>query len=178
LEEVRRAVQDDPLNAWVGGMNSYILGIAGKHEESIAEAQRSLDLDPDSFFAHWNVMRGHAWAGHYDRAIREAPALFGASGRHHWALGLLAWTYGRAGRLDKARACYDEMEGRSRHEFVSPAWLAVAAGAAGLEEPSIRWAEIAVAERDPLLLWARRLPFWDAVRSHPRFDEVMRGVWG
>jgi serine/threonine-protein kinase len=139
MAEVSHAIQDDPLNSWLGGMHSYVLGIAGRQEESIAEAERSRSLDPDSFFPHWNMMRGYAWAGHYDRAIAEAPALFEASGRHAWALGLLAGTYGRAGRADRARAVYDELEARSRHEFVSPTWLAIAAGSAGLEEPSIRW---------------------------------------
>jgi len=177
LVEVRRAIQDDPLNAWVGGMHSQILGIAGRHEESVAEAERSLALDPDSFYAHWNVMRAHAWAGHYDRAIQEAPALCGVSGRHTWALGLLAWTYGQAGRGDHARAVYDELEARSRHEFVSPGWLAVAAGSAGLLEEAIGWTERAVVERDPIVLWARGFLFWDPIREHPRFIEVVRGVW-
>jgi serine/threonine-protein kinase len=175
LLEVRRAVQDDPLNAWVGGMHSYVLGIAGRHAESVAEAERSFGLDADSFFAHWEVMRAHAWAGHHDRAIQEAPALFGASGRHAWAVGLLAWTYGKAGRIDGARACYDELEARSRHEFVQPTWLAVAAASAGLAEESIRWVEHAVVARDPLVVWAR-LPFWESIRTHPRFDEVMGRV--
>jgi serine/threonine protein kinase/tetratricopeptide (TPR) repeat protein len=177
VAEVRRAVQDDPLNAWVGGMHSQLLGLAGRHEESVAEADRSLTLDADSFYAHWNVMRSHAWAGRYDRAIQEAPTMFAISGRHTWALGLLAWTYGRAGRAEEARAVYDELEARSRHEFVSLGWLAMSAGSAGLLEESFRWAERAVAERDPLVLWARNLLFWNPVRAHPRFAEVMRGVW-
>ena len=121
-------------------------------------------------------MRAHAWAGRYDRAIEEAPALFAVSGRHPWALGLLAWTYGRAGRTDQACAVYNEMVARSCHEFVSPAWLAMSAGSAGLAEEAIRWAEQAVAERDPLVLWVPRMPFWDPVRGHPRFAEIMRGV--
>jgi len=178
LGHLRRAVQDDPLNAWVGGMNSYILGIVGRNEESISEAERSVALDAESFFARWSLMRAHAWAGQYSRALEEAPVLLGDSGRHHWALGLLAFTYGRAGRLDRARACYDELEGRSRHEFVSPSWLSVAAGCARLEEPAIRWMERAVAERDPLVLWSRRLPYWEFHRALPRFHEVMRQVWG
>ena len=57
------------------------------------------------------------------------------------------------------------------------AWLAVAAGAAGLEEESLGWMERTVAERDPLLLWSRRMPFWDAMRGHPRCEAVMRSVW-
>jgi serine/threonine-protein kinase len=173
LVEMRRALQDDPLNAWVGGMHSFALGIAGRHEESTAEAERSFALDADSFFAHWEVMRSHAWAGHHDRAIQEAPALCAASGRHPWVIGLLAWTYAQSGRRDDARACYDELEARSRHTFMPPSWLAVAASSAGLIDDSIRWMEKAVAEHDSIALW-ERLPLFDALRTHPRFDEVTR----
>jgi serine/threonine-protein kinase len=178
VAELRRAVQDDPLNAWVGSMNSYCLGIVGRQEESIAEAERSLSLDPESFFARWNVMRAYAWAGHYDRAIEGAPVLLVDSGRHPWALGLLAWTYSMAGRPDRARACYDELEARSRHEFISSTWLSSSAASAGLSEEAIRRMEQAVKERDPLILWSRRLPFWDAIRTDPRCVEIMKTVWG
>ena len=123
-------------------------------------------------------MRAHAWAGHYDRAIEGAPVLLVDSGRHPWALGLLAWTYGKAGRTDRAQACYDELEARSRHEFVLPAWLSATAASAGLHEVSLSWLVRAVAERDALVLWPCRLPFWDAVRSDPRFVEIMKTVWG
>lgn len=177
IAEARQAVQDDPLNAWVGGMLSQILGIAGRHDESFAEAERAHALDEDSFYAHWNVVRGHAWAGRFDRAIHEAPALLASSGRHSWALGLLGWIYGRAGHIGRARAVYEELEARSRHDFVSRGWLAVTAASAGLEEESIRWAERAEVERDPLFLQAPKVQFWDAVRAHPRFAEVGRDAW-
>jgi serine/threonine-protein kinase len=178
LSETMRAVQDDPLNAWVGAMHSYLLGFAGRHAESIVEAERSLELDADSFFAHWNLMRGHAWAGHYERAIEIAPTLLRVSGRQQWVLGTLAWAHGKAGWEERARAVYDEMEGRSRHEFLSPFWLAAAAASAGLLDLAIRYAARTVAERDPLAIWVRVTPFWDAVREHPRFEDTTRGIWG
>src|SRR5262249_20105863 len=126
----------------------------------------ALALDADSFYSHWNLMRAHAWAGHYERAIREAPALEEASGRHQWALGLLGWTYGKAGRVDLARACHDELAARSRHEYVAPGWLAITAAAAGNIEEALRYAERSVAERDPLVVWSRSMPFWEALRPH------------
>ncbi|HTM00583.1 MAG TPA: protein kinase [Candidatus Omnitrophota bacterium] len=172
--ELRRSVQDDPLNAWVGGMNSFVLGIRGSHDEAIVEAERSLHLDPESFFAQWSLMRSHALAGHYGRAVEMAPALLGESGRHPWALGLLAWAHNRLGRRGHARACYDELEARSRHEFVSRAWLSSTAGSAGREDDALRWFETAVAEGDALVIWPLRLPFWDSIQGHPRFVESLR----
>ena len=177
LAEVRRAVQDDPLNAWVGGMLSYALGVAGRHDESLAEAERSVALDAESFFAHWNIVRSLAWSGQYDRSVKESRGLLADSGRHPWALGLLGWTHGHAGRAEAARACYDELEARSRHEFVPPSWLSIVAGSAGLEEAGLGWAERAAAERDPIVHWSRRMPFWAPLRKHPRFAEIMRDAW-
>jgi len=174
LAELQRSQKDDTLNAWVGGMVSYGLGVAGMHEASIAEGERSVALDPESFFAQWTLLRGYAWAGRYERAIEEMPALMSASGRHPWALGLLGWTYGRAGKTDLARACYDELQARSRHEYVQPGWLSVAAAAAGLSEACLGWLERASETHDPLIHWSIRLPFWDSVRAFPEFDEIQR----
>ena len=175
--EAKRAMEDDPLNSWVVAMHSYMLGVAGCHEESLLEAERAMSLDADSFFSQWNLVRAHAWTGRLDQAVQLAPTILAESGRHQWVLGLLAWIHARSGRLDAARAVHDEMEGRSRHEFVSPFWLATAASAAGLPDDAIRLAEKAVAERDPLVLWSRVTPFWATLREHPAFEGVVRPVW-
>jgi hypothetical protein len=158
------------------GRAPYLLGLIGQLE-SIIEADRSHELDRDSFFANWNLIRAHSWAGHFDRALATVPGVLRESGRNQWALGLLAWIYWKSGDGARARAVYDEMEGRSRHEFVAPFWLAVAAASAGLQDQGIHVAERAIVERDPLVTWGRAMPFWDPFRTHPRFDEVVRGVW-
>ena len=175
--EARRAVEDDPLNSWVVAMHSYLLGLGGWHEESILEAERAVSLDADSFFSQWNVMRGHAWLGHYDQAIALAPTILAESGRHQWVLGLLAWTYGKAGRIEGARAVRDELDGRSRHEFVSSFWLAAAAASAGLPDEAVTRAERAVAEHDALVHWSRLTPFWETIREHPRIESLLRQTW-
>ena len=175
--EARRAVDDDPLNAWVVGMHSYMLGMGGRHEESLVEAERSMSLDAESFFPQWNLVRAHAWLGRSEDAITVSSTILTESGRHQWVLGLLAWIYAKAGRLEEARAVRDEMEGRSRHEFVSPFWLATAAAAAGLPEEAMHQVERAVSQRDPLILWSRITPFWAPIREDPRFEGVVAPVW-
>jgi serine/threonine-protein kinase len=175
--EAKRAVDDDPLNSWVVAMHSYMLGLGGWHQESLLEAERAVSLDADSFFSQWNLLRGHASIGRCDRAIAAAPTILAESGRHQWVLGLLAWIYARVDRSEAARAVRDEMEGRSRHEFVSPFWLATAAAAAGLADEAIRLAARAVADHDPLILWSRVTPLWATVREHPDFESVVRPVW-
>ena len=177
VAEAARGVLDDPLNAWVVSMHSHMLGFVGRHEESLVEAERALAIDPESFFAQWNLMRAHAWMGHQDRAIALAPGLLNASGRHHWALGTLAWTYGANGQADKARAIYDELEARSRIEFLSPFWLSVAAASAELPGDAARLLLRAVNERDPLVYWSRVIPACDGLRALPDYHEITRELW-
>jgi eukaryotic-like serine/threonine-protein kinase len=178
IAESARAVHDDPLNAWVNAMHSYVLGFVGRDEESMLEAERAVQLDGDSFFAQYNLMRAAAWRGSYDRAIALGVSLLSGSGRHAWGLAALAWTHRKAGHPDASRAIYDEMEARSRLEFMSAFLLSIAAASAGLTDRSIGLVERAMTERDPLLIWARLSPFCDSVRSHPRFEAVIQGAWG
>jgi serine/threonine-protein kinase len=175
--EVQRANQDDPLNAWVASMGSFLSSFIGDHEQALAEAERSHALDPESYFAHWGRMRALTFAGQYEPAIALAPALLNASGRHPWTLGLLAWCYGQRKLEDKARAVYDELEGRSRHEFVSDFWLATSASSAGLVEEAGRHARRAIAGHDPLVIWMRKAPLWGAVRRDPEIESLFRGVF-
>ena len=56
---------------------------------------------------------------------------------------------------------------------MSSAWLAIASGAAGGIDLALEWTRRAIAERDPLVLWARTMPFWDPIRAHSGFTAVM-----
>jgi len=174
--ELERAVQDDPLNGWVLAMSAHILGFMGLHAESLDQSERAFALDHESFFAHWNVVRSHAWIGNYDRANELSQALLRVSGRHQWGLGMLAWSLAKAGDAERARAIHDELMARSRSEFVAPYWLAASAASCGLEEEATRQVERAARDHDPLLPWGPVALTWDHVRALPRFADIMTEV--
>mgnify|MGYP003694694151 CR=1 FL=1 len=175
---MHRALRDEPLNEWVIAMASHVMGFIGDDEESLVHAERAHQLDPDSFFAHWNLMRAKAYSGLHDDAIGMAPRILMVSGRNQWALGMLAWSYRESGRTAEARAVHDELEGRSRHEFVSPFWLSVTADAAGLDDDTARFVRRARDERDPLVVWGRTAPLWRSIRQRPVFRSCCRSGIG
>ncbi|MDZ4806285.1 MAG: protein kinase [Candidatus Eisenbacteria bacterium] len=177
VAETERAVADDPLNAWALGMLSFAFSFAGRHEDSVRVATQAIAADSESFFGHWQLLRAHAWAGDYQRAVTMGPALLAGTGRHHWALAMLGWTHSKAGNLGLARAAYDELEGRSRLEFIGPGWLSAAADAAGLRDEALHYAGRAFTERDPLVILMRQMPPFAELREDPRFVEMSRGVW-
>lgn len=177
LEEIRAVGEADPLNAWVVAMGSIALNFAGRHAEELREAKRALEVDPSSFLAQWSVVRATAAVGDYESAAALGASLVTSSGRNVWVLSTLAWIHGKAGNVETAQAIFDELDGRSRHEFVSVFWLAVAANSSGYAEEARRYAERAVAERDPLVILARHLQLWEGIRTQPWFDELARKLW-
>ncbi len=176
VAEVVRAVSDDPLNAWAVSIHSFVLGLGGRHGESIEVARRAVELDPDSFFRQWQLLRSYAWAGQDERVIEMGPELLLVSGRHSWALGVLAAAYARSGQPVIARAIHDELEARSRMEYTSRFWLAATAAASGLLDEAMRWAKRAVKERDPITIFARRMHEWAPLRDRPEFEPLMRSI--
>ncbi len=177
IAEVQRAVADEPLNAWAGGMNAMVHGFAGRFEESIAEANRAHEIDKESFVAHWTLVMCYSWKGAFDQALAKAAELLALSGRNPWVLAIFGWSLCRAEKSQWARAVYDELSARARHEFVSPFWLAVAATSAGCQDEAMKLAERAVAEQDSFVVVGRFMPFWEGVRADARFSQVTKGVW-
>jgi serine/threonine-protein kinase len=178
VRECQRARDDDPLNAWVSGMLSFMLGYSGRHAEAVVQAERAFELDPESFFAQWGRLRAYAWAGEHERVWALAPDVLARTGRNPFVLGTLAWSHGRSGRRDQARAIYDEMEARSRFEFMPPFWSAVAAASCGLVDEAFAHAARGAQDRDPFMVHARVNPLLGGLHADPRFAALAKEIWG
>ncbi|MBK7369075.1 MAG: hypothetical protein IPJ04_14560 [Candidatus Eisenbacteria bacterium] len=156
------------------GMESFGLGYAHRHDESLRVAGEALAADPDSFFVRWNELRALGWMGDHARAIAVSPALLSASGRSTWVLGALAYSYGKLGDVKRARALSDELEARSRTEYVASSWRAVAADAAGLRDEGMRLVEESRVAGDPMFVLARIMPYFDGMIADPRWPALSR----
>jgi eukaryotic-like serine/threonine-protein kinase len=172
VEDVRRTVSDEPLNSWAAGMLAFSLSFAGRHPQAIAEAERALGIDSASFFAQFQLLRALCWAGEHARAFEMAPDVLASSGRHQWPLGVLTRAYAWAGRADLARAIRDELEARSRMEFIAPFWRAAAAWWAGLPDEAMRHAESAIVGRDAVAVFRNVFPEWEEIRADARFVKL------
>ncbi len=171
------AVADDPLNAWAITVHSMLLAHAGRHTESVTQALRAEELEPEGVFGHYNLVRALAWSGDFARARSTALGVLAPSGRHPWVLGSLAWTFGQLGESANARAVFDELAARRRYEHLSASMVALAASSAGLADEAFAWASRAAGERDPVFLLMPGSPFFDDVVADSRFEALARQVW-
>ncbi len=106
-------------------------------------------------------------------AEHEKAAEFGR--RHTFTLSTAAMTYGRAGERDSAAAMLEELMERSEHgAYVAPDNIAWAHIGLGQHDEAIDWLERAYEEREQGLVYLKMAPFYDPLRSHPRFQDLLR----
>jgi serine/threonine-protein kinase len=86
---------------------------------------------------------------------------------------LMAYALAGGGRLDDARAMCARLE-RDVHEARAGAQATIGArGLLGEHEVALELLEVAVRHRDPFLPWVQRDAFYDPIRAHPRFRELL-----
>jgi eukaryotic-like serine/threonine-protein kinase len=175
ITEARRALDSDPLSAYVRMTLANCLCTAGRLDEAIETARRAVQQDPESFVARWALGVSLGTAGRFEEAVLTFEAAAAMSGRHSLALTGLAAVFGQWGKPSAASALHRELLERSSRNYVAFAHLALTAEAAGQHEHAIAFARRAWDEREPgFILWARHFPPYRALHLDPRFAAILR----
>ena len=166
--------RSDPLSGYASVIVAFAETVAGQQSDAVAHARRGVELDPNSYLAHWCLMEALGHAGRYEEAVASAERALAISGRHVWALCGLVSIYGAWGKHEEARRTFAEAEERRSREYMQPCMLAYAAASAGDVEKGLAYAERAEAERDPLfVLMARLWPDYAPLRRDARFHAIV-----
>jgi eukaryotic-like serine/threonine-protein kinase len=175
IGEVRRALDSDPLSAYITMSLGLSLFTAGRPDEAIETCRRAIPLDPESFVARWALGIALGKAGRFEEAVSTLEAAAEMSGRHPLALTGLAGVFGQMRRPAEALVLHRELMDRASRGYVSASHLALTADAAGHREEAMAFARRAWDEREPsFILWARQFPQYRALHSDPRFAAILR----
>jgi len=174
IAQARRAVEQDPLSAYPHAILGEVLWQAGDDREAVAQLHRAAELDSASFFTLWNLGSCHHHSGRFAEAEDAYRRALAISGRHPWVLCHLGIMMVDSGRGAKAEAVHAELEARAGLEYVQPSVRAVLAAALGASDHALALAHQACDERDAFMSFeAVCAPMSRALRSHPRFDEIL-----
>ena len=80
------------------------------------------------------------------------------------------------GKKDEARKILDELKELSEREYVSSYFLALIYTGLGEKDQALEWLEKAYQERAIYLIYVGKQPQFDALRSDPRFTDLLRRV--
>jgi tetratricopeptide (TPR) repeat protein len=148
--------------------------VGGLHIDAVARGRRAVELDPNSYLAHWSLTEALSHAGRYEEAVVSAERAIAISGRHSWVAGGLAGIYAGWGKAAEAKRVFADMQERESREYLQPTMMAYAASSAGEMDQAVAYADRAERDRDPLFgLLARSWPEFEALRDDSRFRTIV-----
>jgi TolB-like protein/Flp pilus assembly protein TadD len=175
LAWVQRARELDPLGGAgitpVGGVaitNGFILFHARRYDEAIRELRND---DPD----HWYLGLALIANGQPGEAITVLEKALGPD-RNPAVMGVLVRAYAHAGRRREALRLVDELKRRQQTSYVAAAPFVNAYLGLGDNEQALAWLERAYEEQSNMLQLIKVHPYFDPLRSDPRFVDLVHRV--
>ncbi len=172
---IQRARQLDPI-AVTGENVAWILFLAHRYVESIREARDALAAQPDNgrtlltlgFALNANRQPGEAVA-----VLERALALTDGSPA---VAGVLVRAYALAGRRSDALRLLADLKRRGKSGYIPSAAFVNAYLGLGEEDQAFGALEQAVQEKSNILQFVKTHPYFDPIRSDPRFRDLVHRV--
>ena len=181
IREARRAAELDPLSPLVLLSYSFVLFNARQYGPAAEQARKALELEPTSVLGHERLGVAYLFQDRFADAIREfqtALGLLGGRGREAPNLSRLGYTYARAGRRPEALQMLDQVKALATSgENVTGGYatsLAELYAGLGDKDQAFAWLARAYEEHDFTLTNLRVYPFFDPLRSNPRFKQLLK----
>jgi TolB-like protein/Tfp pilus assembly protein PilF len=170
---ILRASELDPLSLVIQANMTNYYQWKRDFDGALAQTQRVLELVPNlplgllfSGMAYWGKGQYENAANGFEKLVEFAGPGF---------KGYLGYSYAKMGRKENALAILDELLVLSKIDSVPSFQLALVL--LGLErfDESLTWLEKAFEERAGAWFpYIRQEAFFDPLRSHPRFQEIVR----
>jgi serine/threonine-protein kinase len=173
LSEIERALELDPLALYYRFGRAYLLLFVGRDEEAASAARQAFDLDPNYFLAQFILSFVLARQGQVDEAISLAERALQLHGRYPMSLLVAGAVYAVAGRPDAARAILGELEAIAAKSYSAAGAITLVNCLLGNLDETVRWAERAIAQRDPQVLGIKTTPAYANLRSDPRYPALL-----
>jgi serine/threonine protein kinase len=175
LDEIRRALELDPLDPFYNSLLGHLLHCLRQFEPAVAQLRHAVDLEPTFSFSYWLLSVTYRQIGRSEEAIAAAEKANQFSGGNALTLGTLGGLYGQAGRTGEARELLAELTARRALGYVPASAFAFVHGGLGEKHESLEWISRGIEERDPIVVTALKpSPTYDALRSHPAYPALLR----
>ncbi len=173
-----RAAAVDPLSPMAHALCGWVHLLARKPGEAKPWLEKARELDGNFTLGHALLGQQAEAAGDLAAAGRHFEAGLERSPNHPLLLAHLARTKGLQGQPAEARAALRALEERRQRGYVRAYLSAVAHSGLGDGETAavLDALERAVAERDLGIATLRQTAVFDAVRAHPRFQQIERSA--
>jgi tetratricopeptide (TPR) repeat protein len=172
----KRAVELDPFNPLVQCWHAVVLYYLRRYDEAIAAAREALRIQPDFSFATntlWFIL--HEKKGMEKEsfeAVKDFARVTYTDPRIDEALDR---GYAHGGYTEAMKRGAEALIARLPKTYCLPSDIAIFFVMAGEKEKAMEWLEKGFEIHDPIFPYLG-LPYFDGIRSDPRFQNILRRV--
>jgi TolB-like protein/DNA-binding winged helix-turn-helix (wHTH) protein/Tfp pilus assembly protein PilF len=174
IAEARRAVEIDPAGNFYRVILAETYSTARRYENAITELHNVLDTEPHDFSAHSELANVLLLAGRSAEAMASIEEAREDTPDKESMDVYLGRAYALAGKRDQALGVLQKMKKDSGSRFVRPTEFAQVYCALGDKGQTFEWLETAFRQRDTALEGLKVDPEWDALRSDPHYQDLLK----
>jgi TolB-like protein/Tfp pilus assembly protein PilF len=176
IAEVRRAAELDPLSPVMNRALGTTLLFARQYDQAIQQERKTLELDPNFALAHDSLGMAYLQKSMYREGIGEFEKMLVTAPGSALALSDLGYGYALAGRKADAQKALEQLNELSKHKYVPAVYLARIYAGLGDKDKAFEWLEKSYDDRTiaGAVTFIKVDPLWDALRSDPRFQDLLR----
>ena len=174
----RRCIELDPLTGDAHVQVGWALDHQRRDAEALEYYDKALELAPKGYrlgvlleLAQFYGERARVQEA--SRYADESAAMLSEDAPAAW-LSRLGYAYALAKRPTEARRILDDLLARARRQYVPPTCPAGLFGILGEVERGVDLIEEAYEIRDVIMVWVKIRHQFDSLRSHPRFQNIVR----
>lgn len=167
------ALDPSPLS---GDYPIWVFILARRYDLALERTQELFELAPNYVWAHYEVAQIYEQKGRAEEAAQEylkADELFGMDPKR---VAQLTEAIARSGAQGYWRRTLENYKESSKSNYVPSVLVAGACVRVGDKESAFQWLEKGFDERDDLMINLKVEPVFDAIRSDPRYQDLVRRV--
>jgi TolB-like protein/Tfp pilus assembly protein PilF len=175
IAEGKRAQELDPLSLIINADLGYDYIYARQYDRAIAQLRKTIDMDQTFYYAHWQLGIAYELNGSFPQAIaayQEASQL----SDNPALLALLGHAYAASGQRDEALKKLNQLKEIGKQRYVSAYSWAIIYSGLGDKDQAFNALEKGYQDRITKMAFLKIEPFFDNLRSDPRFADLVRRV--
>jgi serine/threonine protein kinase/Tfp pilus assembly protein PilF len=171
---MQKALELDPLSHAVPTWLGLIFLCARQYNRALEHFRNAHDLNPHAPQLLALIGNTLLITGETDEGLRALETAVQLSRRNPFYLSLLGFAYAKTGRITDAQNFLVQIQDLAQKAYVSPFCFALIYGGLGEMDKCLDWMEKTIDERYFLSFMITGHPGLDPVRSHPRYNSLLR----
>jgi TolB-like protein len=185
IKNEKRLLSVEPYKPELNLWHCWTLFTARRYDESIAQCQKTMNLrmdgkpnfGPESPWVHLQLGNSYCQKGMYAESVAEIKQAIELAEDSEAMWAMLGYVYAKAGQRDEAIKILNFLNERmSRGEYVPALNVAWIYSELDDKDRAFTWFDKAIDEREGRLLNMIAEPELDALRSDPRFVQLIRRI--